>query len=104
MIRAPVALRIWGKCDTYDDGRTRKNQQSRVTHEIGGSLSETREKAASMFVQIIVKPRYRIRVQELVKEPATSSPLTSVINREKIPREHTHALGWQLGDEDAWTI
>jgi len=43
-----------------------------VSQEIVRGFSETREKAASMFVQIIFKPRYRILAQELVKEPATS--------------------------------
>ena len=62
-----------------------------MVQETGGSFSETREKAASMFVQIIVKPRYRIHVQELVKEPATSSPLASATKRDKIPRVHIHA-------------
>jgi len=78
-----------------------KSQQLNVTHEIGGSFSETREKAASVFVHIIVKLRYRIRVQELVKEPAASFQLASVTNYAEIPRLYIHALGWRLGNEDA---
>jgi len=101
MTRAPVTLRIGSKCGTCDDDRARKNQQSDVTHEIVGSFSETREKAESIFVDIIIKPRYRIRVQELVKEPATSSPLVSVTKQDKIPREHIHALSWRLPKEEA---
>jgi len=104
MIRAPVTLRIGSKCGTCDDDRARKNQQSDVVQETSGSFSEMKEQAASIFVQIIVKPRYRIRVQELVKEPATSSPFASVAKREKTPRGHIHALGWRLAKEEAWTI
>jgi len=104
MIRAPVTLRIGSNCGTCNDDRAWKNQQSDVTQETGGSFSETREKAATMFVHIIVKPRYRIRIQELVKEPATSFPLTSVTKRDKIPRAHTHTLGWRLAKEEAWTL
>jgi len=75
-----------------------------VIQETGGSFSEMKEKAASIFVQIIVKPRYRIRVQELVKEPATSSPFASVTKREKTPRGNIHALGRRLAKEKAWAI
>jgi len=81
-----------------------KNQQLDVTQETVGSFSETREKSASMFVHIIVKPRYRIHVQELVKELAASSQLDSVTKRGKIPRAYIHALGWRLAKEGAWTI
>jgi len=76
------------------------NRQFSVTQEVVGCFSETREKAACMFVQITVKPRYRIHVQELVKEPATSFPLVSVIKQDKIPRVHIHAWGWQLAREE----
>jgi len=63
-----------------------KNQQLRVTQETVGSFGETREEAVSVFVHIIVKPRYRIRVQELVEEPTASSQLVSVIKRAEMPR------------------
>jgi len=89
---------------TCDEDRARKNRQSDVTQETGGSFSETREKAACMFVQRIVKPRYRIHVHELVKEPATSSSLASVTKRDKIPRVHIHALGGRSAKEEAWTV
>jgi len=79
MIRAPVPLRAGSKSGACDDDCAWKNRQSDVSQEVVGGFSETREKAASVFVQIIVKPRYRIRVQELVKEPATSSQLASVV-------------------------
>jgi len=62
-----------------------------MTQEVVGSFSETREKTASMFIQIVVKPRHRIRIQELVKEPAASSQLTPVIKHVEIPRIHIHA-------------
>jgi len=104
MIRAPVALGIGSKCGTYDDDRARKNKQSNVTQETVGSFNKMREKAESMFVHIIVKPRYRVRVQELVKEPAASSQLASVIKQAEIPRAYIHALCWRLANEDAWTI
>jgi len=91
MIRAPVTLRIGSKCGTCDDDRTRKNQQFNVTQEIGGSFGEMREKAASMFFQIVVKPRYRAWAQELVKEPTASSQLASVIKHAEMPRVQIHA-------------
>ena len=81
-----------------------KNQQLDVTQETVGSFSETRDKSASMFVHIIVKPRYRIHVQELVKELAASSQLGSVTKGSEIPRAYIHALGWRLANEDARTI
>jgi len=91
MMRAPVTLGIESECETSGDDRTQKNRQLSVTQEVAGSFSETREKAESMFVQIIVKPRYHIHVQELVKEPAGSSPLASVTHQGEIPRGRIHA-------------
>jgi len=104
MIRAPVTLGISSECGTCSEERTQKNQQLSVTKEVAGSFSETREKVVHMFVQITVKPRYHIHVQELVKEPATSSPLTSVTKRDKIPRVHIHAWGWQLAREEVRSV
>jgi len=92
MIRAPVTLRIESECGTYgSDDQTQKNQQSGVDQEIVRGFSETREKAASIFVQIIVKPRHRIHVHELVKEPAASFQLASIINQGQTLRVHIHA-------------
>jgi len=91
MIRAPVTLGIGSECGTLGDDRTQKNRQLSVAQEIVGGFSETREKAESMFVQITVKPRYHIHVQELMKEPAASSQLASVPYQAEIPRGHIHA-------------
>jgi len=68
-----------------------KDRQSDMSQEIIGGFSETREEAVSMFIQIIVKARCRMRAQELVKEPAASSQLASVIKHVEIPRVHIHA-------------
>ena len=81
-----------------------KSQQLNVTQETVGSFSEMKEKAASVFVHIIVKLRYRIGVQERVKEPTASFQLASVTGYAEIPRLYIHALGWRLANEDAWTI
>jgi len=81
-----------------------KNQQLNVTQETVGSFSEMREEAESMFVHIIVKPRYRIGVQELVEEPAASSQLASVIKHAEMPRIQIHAWGWRLAREETWRM
>jgi len=91
MMRAPVTLGIDSEYGTCGSDRTQKNGQLSVAQEIIGGFGETRKKAAGMLVQITVKSHYRVHVQELVKEPATSSPLASVPHQGEIPRGYIHA-------------
>ena len=69
---------------------TKRDLQLSMIQEVAGILEEAREEAESVFVQVVVKSRYRFHVQELVKEPPTPSPLASIAIQGEIPRVHIH--------------
>ena len=62
-----------------------------MTQELFGSLGETEEEAATVFLQVAIESRYDVHVEELVKESAASFPMGSVTVHSEVPRVHIHA-------------